>query len=130
MLKNEDTLLMSNSIKGMIPDFDENQIKTFEDAFIIGTLEISIGSVIELLTGSLTGFSLENSSIKLDIRVKSSEVFNLFKHLDNLVCRSIYLHLGDDEIHLEGPYKISSTKMLDFDHKTKSCILGVDLLKE
>ena len=130
MIENDDKLMMSDSIKGLIPDFDENQIKSFEDSFIIGTLELQFNEVVDLLSGTLIGFSLEKDTIKFDIRIKTSEAFNFFKNLENLSCRSIYMHLGNEEICLRGNYKISSPKMMDFDHKTKTCILGIDLFEE
>jgi hypothetical protein len=39
------------------------------------------------------------------------------------------MHLDDDEIVMEGPFKFSSPKIMNFDHQNKMCTLGVDLIK-
>lgn len=126
-----DRLLMSDAIKGIIPDLDEKHLKPFEDSFIVGTLELVLNDGnIELLSGALSGFSLDKSVLKIDIKVKTYEAFTFFKDVNSTICKSIYMHLGDEEIHLSGPYRISSPKMMDFDYKAKTCILGIDLFKE
>lgn len=124
-------LLMSDALKGMVPELEEDQIHTYSDGFVVTTLEVYDGENSTLIVGSLDGFSQdENTEIKLDVRVEVKEAFYVIKKYTStrLSSRVLYLHLGDDEISFQGPYKISNPKMMSFDHQNRMCTLGVDLI--
>lgn len=121
-------LLMSDSIRGMIPDLEEEYIATLGDSYVI----ITLADLPSVTSGILVGISIESlAEIRLDIRVKLNEAYNTIKNYttSGLSCRLLYMHLGDDEICLPGPYKISSPKILDIDPQNKMCTLGVDLIR-
>lgn len=121
-------LLMSDSIRGMIPDLEEEYISKLSDSYVIA----SLSDTNFVVSGILVGVSLENhGEIKIDIRIKLNEAYNAIKNYttSGLSCRLLYMHLGDDEICLPGPYKISSPKILDIDPQNKMCTLGVDLIR-
>ena len=122
---------MSDALKGMVPELEEDQIRTYNDAFVVTTLEVNDGETSKIIVGSLDGFSQdENSEIKLDVRVEVREAYDVIKMYTStrLSSRMLYLHLGDDEIPFEGPYKISNPKIMSFDHQNRMCTLGVDLI--
>lgn len=122
---------MSDALKGMVPELEEDQIRTYNDAFVVTTLEVNDGETSKIIVGSLDGFSQdENSEIKLDVRVEVREAYDVIKKYTStrLSSRMLYLHLGDDEIPFEGPYKISNPKIMSFDHQNRMCTLGVDLI--
>lgn len=121
-------LLMSDSIKGMIPDLEEEYISKLSDSYVIA----SLSDTNYVVSGILVGVSLENhGEIKIDIRIKLNEAYNAIKNYttSGLSFRMFHMHLGDDEICLPGPYKISSPKILDIDPQNKMCTLGVDLIR-
>jgi len=121
-------LLMSDSIRGMIPELEEEYIASLGDSYVI----ITLTDLTSITSGILVGISIEClAEIKLDIRVKLNEAFSTIKNYttSGLSCRLLYMHLSDDEICLPGPFKISSPKILDIDHQNKMCTLGVDLIK-
>jgi hypothetical protein len=121
-------LLMSDSIRGMIPDLEEEYITTLGDAYVI----ITLTDLPSVTSGILVGISIESlAEIRLDMRVKLNEAYNTIKNYttSGLSCRLLYMHLGNDEICLPGPYKISSPKILDIDPQNKMCTLGVDLIR-
>ena len=124
-------LLMSDELRGMVPELEE-QVKAFEDAFVIATLVLSRDQISYNFTGKVDGFSLESSKdVKIDIRVSISTAFDVMKSVSegSLDCKFCILMLGQTELCLEAPFRVSSPKMMDFDHQNKMCTLGIDLIK-
>jgi hypothetical protein len=127
-------LLMSDSIRGMIPELEEEYVASLSDSCVIITLELQseLSEPFTTLSGILVGISMETVSlIKIDIRTRLNEAYDTIKKYSTsgLSCRMFYMHLEDNQISLSGPYKISSSKILDVDHQNKMCTLGVDLIK-
>lgn len=132
MIDNSDRLLMSDDIKGMIPELESETLNVYNDSFVVATLDLSVDESTDIIVGSVAGISFESSAeIKLDVRVNIDEAFRVIKKYKTagLSCRMLYMYLGDDELSFEGPYGISCPKMMDFDHQNKMCTLGVDLIK-
>jgi hypothetical protein len=135
MIDTSDRLLMSDSLLGMVPELETESVSVskFSDSFIVATLDFTEAGIADILVGSISGLSIENNSteIKLDIRVNIDEAFGIIKKFKTtgLSCRMFYMHLDDDEIVMEGPFKFSSPKIMNFDHQNKMCTLGVDLIK-
>lgn len=125
-------VLMSESLKGVLPEFEEDQLQAFSESFVVTTLEVNVGDDSELLSGSLVGISFESlAEIKLDIRVSTKEAYDIIKKYSSsgLASRVFFLHLGNDEIVFQGNYKIVNPKAVSFDHQSRMCTLGVDLIK-
>jgi hypothetical protein len=127
-------LLMSDSLRGMVPELEEDKIRDMSDAFLVGGMELIYDDMdeIDVLAGKIEGISFEAlSTIKLDVRLELKKAYDTIKKYAStgLSCRMFYLYHGDDELIFEGPYKISSSKLLDFDFENKMCTLGVDLVK-
>ena len=131
MIEDKDRILMSDSIRGMVPELEEEQMRTFEDAFVIASFELRREESVDILSGKVVGVSCEERATKIDVRLHNHEAYGLFKSAMQgaLVCDNLYLWLGTDETKLSGPFKMTSPKMLDFDHQHKMCTLGVDLIK-
>ena len=129
---NSNRVLMSDSLKGLVPELEEESFASFNDAFVVMTLEISTFEGSQIVIGSLDGISFESlSELKIDIRVNVKEAYDIIKLYTKtgISSRMLLLHLGDDEISLQGPYKISNPKMMSFDHQNRMCTLGLDLIK-
>jgi hypothetical protein len=124
-------ILMSDSIRGMVPELEEDSVQKFEDSFVITALEIISNEAKEVLVGNLVGISIEDI-IKVDFRIKMEDAYNIIKRAtlnQEMLCAAIQLHLADDGFRIQGPFKMSSHKMLDFDHPNKMCTLALDLTK-
>ena len=129
---NFDNLMMSDSIKGQILDFDDDAVKKFEDSLVVIALEIKIEDNIEPLVGTAVGLSFEKDmSINVDIRTNTQEAYALLKkyNVSIVECMAFYVYLGEDEICNRGPYRFTSLKILNFDHQNKMCTLGIDMVK-
>lgn len=125
-------VLMSDSLKGVLSEFDEEQIQSASESFIVITLAVGAGGETDLLSGSLVGISFESlSEIKLDIRVSTREAYDIIKKYSatGLSSSMFFMHLGNDEIVFQGSYKISNPNATSFDHQIRMCTLGVDLIK-
>lgn len=124
---------MSEALKGMVPELEEEQTQAFNDAFVVTSLELSTSEESFLLVGSLDGISYDDSSeIKLDVRVEVKEAYETFKKYTTtgLSSRMLYLHLADNEICLMGPFKVHNFKIMSFDHQNRMCTVGVDLIRQ
>ena len=129
---NSNRVLMSDSLRGLVPELEDDDIKAFSESFVVTTIEISTINDSRIIIGSLDGLSFESiGDLKIDIRVKVKDAYDIIKLYTQtgISSRLLLMHLGDDEISLQGPFKISSPKMMSFDHQNKMCILGLDLNK-
>lgn len=129
---NDSRLLMSDDIKGMVPELEDDKVSMFNDSFVVAALDMSDEKEQFVVAGSLSGLSIETlESIKIDIRTALQDAYKVVKKhkTSGLSSRMFFLHLGDDEIYFEGPYKVACIKLLEFDHQNKMCVLGIDLIK-
>jgi len=134
IIRDENRLLISDSLLDAVPDLVEDHIsKTDSVEILIAGLEIIDETAGEALAGKVLGFSIESDdSIKLDIHTKSRRAYDFIKKYKTtgLSCRMLYLYFGDDELHMEGPFKISTPKIFDFDQQMSMCTLAIDLIKK
>jgi len=124
-------ILMSDSIRGMVPELEEDSSQNFEDSFVITALEINTNGTKSVLIGNLVGISIEEI-IKIDLRVNMEDAYNFIKDFilgQKILCEAIQLHLAENAFKIQGPFKTTSYKMLDFDHPNKKCTLALDLTK-
>lgn len=129
---NFDNLMMSDSIRGQIPDLEDDAVKKLEDSFLVAALEVKFGDSIEPLVGSTVGLSFESDmNISVDLRVSTPDAFDLLKKHGAFAveCTTFYVYLGQEEICHRGPYRFTSLKVLDFDHQNKMCTLGIDMVR-
>lgn len=124
---NVDRIIMSDSLVEMLPDLDQEASFPAGDAFVVAALDLDF----DLIIGSLSGISIESSGIKIDIQIKLDEGYTVIKNFSiaGLSCRVLYLRFGNDEFCMEGPFEVSSPKLMNLDRENKMCVLGVDLIK-
>jgi len=127
-------LLMSDSLKGMIPELEDEitQNLTSMDSVVITVIEIN---GLEPIIGTLDGIQIEKQSIKLDVKLKLEEAYDMFTLIASggdcdLLCNGIQLHLSEKINRIIGPYILTSPKLFGIDISNKLCVLGMDLLKK
>jgi len=125
-------LLMSDSLKGMIPELEDEvtQTLTSMDSVVITVIEIN---GLEPLIGTLDGIQVEKQSIKLDVKLKLEEAYEIFILITSgadLLCNGIQLHLSEKINRIIGPYFLTSPKLFGIDMHNKLCMLGMDLIKK
>lgn len=129
MIQGDDRLIMSDSLRGRIQDLEQEDLQNSDDNSFVAALEFEF----DLILGNLSGISIENNCqcLKVDICTSLNEAYQVIKEVSNskLSCRVFYLRLGSDELCIEGPFEVSSAKMLEIDRQNKLCVLGVDLIK-
>ena len=129
MIQDDNRLIMSDSLRGRIQDLDQEATEKPSDSSFVVALEFEF----DLILGNLSGISIENNCqcLKVDIYTSLNEAYQVIKEVSNskLSCRVFYLRLGSDELCIEGPFEVSSAKMLEIDRQNKLCVLGVDLIK-
>lgn len=126
----EDNLLMSEELQGMVPEIEDN-LEKYHDSFIIAGLQFYNDKEKIVHSGTVTGFSVEDNVIRIDVKSTIEEAYYIVKkHVDgNLKCDVCYMQYVDNDIILKGPFNISSAKMMEFDREAKLCVLGVDLVR-
>jgi len=134
MIDGDSKILMSEELVGMVPDLEENSIKSFIDSIVVVNLAIDSQIGTSVISGTLIGVLVETKehSLKLDFKTELKTAYEFVKSItttSGLSCRFVYMHLGDDEIHFEGPYEIFNPKIVDIDRQMKTCTLGIDLIK-
>ena len=121
---------MSDSLRGMVPELEDERLDEIEDSFVIVALALDTED-IPVIAGSLVGISHEMTSIKLDMRLPIQSSYTFFKSCmtSEAVCKICHLSYMNENIDLKGPFLISSPRIVDFDRQNKMCTLGVDLIK-
>ena len=126
-------LLMSDFLKGQVPSLETDSTKSLDDNFIIVVIEFKVEEGSDrLLLGSLAGFGSEEAVVKIDIRVTVVDAFAIVKRcLECSIteCDGYQLHLGENMTRQQGPFRMMSPKVMDFDHANKMCTLAVDLIR-
>ena len=123
---------MSDSLRGMIPELEEEQFNAFQDAFVIVGLLVRSGEERHEITGNLVGVSVESRDVvKIDVRTSVTAAYrSLKRHAEGgLTCDTCQMVLAAEATCLDGPYTVSSVKVLDFDHQNKMCTLALDLIR-
>jgi hypothetical protein len=122
---------MSDSLKGTVPEFEDAEVGEQSKNFIIAILEIVINkSKTEPLMGSLVGIEL-GDNVKIDFKMLLSDAFStigLFNQ-GKIDINSIQLHLLNDVMYIDGPFKITSMKLIDIDQTLQLCVLAIDLTR-
>jgi len=121
-------LLISDSLK---ESFLEDKIDEINDTFI--TVVIVTDPETFSIMGNLVGVDFGNN-IKLDIKISLKEAFsfigNALLDKQNKKLKSLILAYNTETINIQGPYKITSTKIIEIDVINKLCILAIDLIKD
>jgi hypothetical protein len=133
MMRDENRLLVSDSLKDVITDLTDEEINALSATMIVASMEILYDGKIEVVSGKLLGLSYElGDNIRIDIHIELKRAYEFIKKykVNGLSCRVFYLHLGNDEIVSECNFKISSAKIFDFDQQMTTCTLAVDLIKD
>jgi hypothetical protein len=122
-------LLMSEELRGNVPELEDDQIAALEDAFVIAALELRRGDEVLPVVGSLIGFSHEGS-VKIDLSVQNSVAYSVVSEIVSGVeytCDAYTLIFADAETRVANNFKVTSVRMMDFDRKSKMCTLAIDL---
>lgn len=124
-------LLMSDSLKGMIPLLEEEKISSYEDSFVMIGLVFDTEGDEKLLAGSLVGISREPEVVKVDVRTPVQNAFSFFKRWNTVGVNCLSYHVShlDEVLDVSGPFRIVSPRLMDFDIESKMCTLGIDLIK-
>ena len=125
---------MSDSIKGQIPDLEEEQLQIYADSFIVTSIDLQsreTGEVVAV-SGSVTGISLESrGDVKIDIKTSLTAAYTVLKLCSkySVVCHGLRTVLDKELLSLETSYSVISAKIIEIEHEHKMCVLGLDLVK-
>ena len=131
--KNEDRLLMSESLEGNVPDLeDEKQtFSRYEDAFLIGVLEMTgILPDDSPIVGKLIGIANEEV-IKIDLKISLNIAYKIMKMSFEkiLVVNGFQVHHGKEFMRRLGPFTVKSPRLMDIDHEIRACVIALDLVR-
>lgn len=132
IVRDENRILISDSLRDVVPDLDEEQVAAASALMLIAGLELASDDSAEVIVGKVMGLSFDiDDSVKIDIHTDLRKAYDFIKSYktSGLSCRMLHLYIGNDEMHIEGPFKISSPKIFDFDQQMSMCTLAIDLIK-
>lgn len=123
--------LVSDSIRDLLPSSEDNGEKQQKrDSFISIMLTANFTGVPVI--GFLVGVEL-TPSFKLDVKLLTFEAFDFIAgfctNQDSAKINNVVFNYEEKIVKLDGPYVISSTKIVDVDSASSSCILAIDLVK-
>lgn len=134
MEENSDNrLLMSDSLRGMVPALEEEQIVKIHDSFLVVALSGNFESQHFYISGLCVGMSIESlDDVKFDIRLELDKAYDTLKRYlrSQITCDRLFITRGDDVTELAYDYVVKNVRLTDFDREEKMCTLGVDLIKK
>lgn len=119
--------MMSESLRDVLPS--EETTKKVKDSYISIVLVSKFTKTP--IIGSLVGIELV-PSLKIDIRIMLDEGFDFIAGMleaAHSTVEFIMINYEEKILKLQGPYSISSTKIVEIDSSTTSCVLAVDMTK-
>lgn len=132
MIEPVDNLLMSDSIRGIVPDLTEEILSQIKHRYVTVRLEAHKPDQQVIIAGSLVGISVEDV-LKIDAKVKLETGFEVMSSLtlrESYLCKNLVLSLGDFDTHVNDEWDLSSAKVYDIDHESMLCTLGLDLTRK
>jgi hypothetical protein len=123
--------LVSDSIRDLLPSSEENGEKQQKRDTFISVMFTSNFTGAPVI-GFLVGVELI-PSFKLDVKLLTFEAFDFIagfcSNQASSTINNVVFNYEEKIVKLDGPYVISSTKIVDVDSATSSCILAIDLVK-
>ena len=124
--------LVSDSLVGIFPNENEEKAHqateesdaTINVVFVFTPRENS-------LIGNLVGVELAKFP-KIDVRVSLDDAFNFISNAvvkNSIKIESVIFALGEKVTNFLGPFSVQSTKIVEIESLTKTCVLAVDLIK-
>ena len=131
MFDGQNKLMMSDSLKGLVPDLEEDVLKNFEDTIIIVSLLLSLDDSEDILSGVLVGCSNETEIVKVDFRLDTFQAYGWFAQFGtkNYVCNRLSLMYAEEIHEILGPFRLKCPKISDIDRQTKMSTFGIDLVR-
>ena len=83
------------------------------------------------MIGNLVGVELAKFP-KIDVRVSLDDAFNFISNAvvkNSIKIESVIFALGEKVTNFLGPFSVQSTKIVEIESLTKTCVLAVDLIK-
>lgn len=122
--------LISSDLEGILPEDESDQESNLSFIAIVFVAVDKEDSIM----GSLIGIDFSQVSLRVDVKasIENSFLF-MSKMLTNQMDRnldSVILNFEDSVTNVPGPFNISSVKIIELDHVSKTCILAVDLIKD
>ena len=122
--------LVSDDIKDNVLN-DEDYEKIYRESYI--TIMFKTPNGANDLFGTLIGIEL-STGVKIDAKIAMFEAFSFIEKLVSDKKNHIINYIGlcyDDKIaKIKGPYKIASSKIIEFDANHKTCVLAIDLIND
>lgn len=133
--ENDNRLLMSDDLRGKVPELDDDILKQYESNFIFGVLEGVDPAAGNNMLGNLVGLALENP-VKWDFRVGLETALRFLSRYAGdspttitIRCEGFQLFLGDGVLRFPGPFNVVKPKIYDIDNGNRMCTLAVDLTR-
>lgn len=134
--ENDNRLLMSDDLRGKVPELDDDILKQYESNFVFGVLEGVDPDDGNDMVGNLVGLALEET-VKWDFRVNLTTALRFISRYVSddpsrqvlIPCAGFQLFLGEEAVRFPGPFAVVRPKIYDVDNNTRLCTLAVDLTR-
>jgi hypothetical protein len=119
--------MASESLRDDI-DIADVDITAFQDRFIITILHIKVGSKIETIVGTMVSY-LIGVDHEIEITVMMNDAFSLTDAWPNINIEKYELHMGENIVTMQGPFKTSAFGVKNIDVERRTCVLAMKLCK-
>ena len=126
MKVNTDRVLMSDTLRGMLPEIDE-EIELAKKKHVIVVGQMLIGPKSQGVTGILRGV-LFGASPEIEIRMQLDEALNIIQSPD-VSFGKFELHHDERIVDMPGPFLILAARIDEISVSDQMCTLGLHLKK-
>lgn len=122
-------ILMSEVLKGQIPDLDGEQIDELRNKHITIVAGKTVGAKIEPMVGILRGIHLGQNP-EIEFRCEIKEALDVIE-ASQLSFSGFELHHGEDRIvQIPGPFVVKAARIDEIVIQDQLCTLGLHLSKQ
>lgn len=124
-IPNNERVLMSEQLKGQVPEFDDERLDEIAGSFVHVIADRRFKGEPDPLVGMLKTI-LFNVEPELEFTVELAEAIRSVS-TDGLTFGGFELHHGETDTKIPGPFSVVSARIQDIDPARQTCVLALHL---
>jgi O-succinylbenzoate synthase len=125
MKPNTSRVLMSDVLKGQVPDFDEEVVEQLNGKHVILVAEVHVGAKTQGVTGLLRGVMF-GANPEVEFRLDLEEALSIIE-AQGLSFGKFELHHGERIVALPGPFVVVQARIDDISAQDQLCTMWLQL---
>jgi hypothetical protein len=118
-------LLMSDTLKGNLQEFDQDEVDSVVDLYMICVINRTVSGNPKPVTGILRSILFDDKP-EVELSVSVDDAFS-FVEAEEQLFASVEIHHGERIVMMNGPFIIKAARLQDMDVKNQTCVVLMQL---